>query len=146
MYFIKQSEALPTSTIFDNNVEKNIHYHVYFKTSNCLPLCFQVCFAKKFEYVESAQNQADFNIVFLGERGVVVVFSTFKSFILKAFLVNTILIPSTGPKKVATVKRWPLAKIAVGLAQSVKYLTAGEVAGWIPGTGLNLSVLKQTEK
>ena len=32
MYFYKQSEALPTSTIFDNNVEKNIHYHVYFKT------------------------------------------------------------------------------------------------------------------
>ena len=69
MYFYKQSEALPTSTIFDNNVEKNIHYHVYFKTSNCLPLCFQVCFAKKFEYVESAQNQADFNIVFLGGKG-----------------------------------------------------------------------------
>ena len=107
---------------------------------------FPSLLAKKFEYVESAQNQGDFNIVFWGERGVVVVFSTFKSFILKAFLVNTILIASTGPKKVATVKRWPLAKIAVGLAQSVKYLTAGEVAGWIPGTGLNLSVLKQTEK
>lgn len=107
---------------------------------------FPSLLAKKFEYVESAQNQGDFNIVFWGERGVVVVFSTFKSFILKAFLVNTILIASTGPKKVATVKRWPLAKIAVGLAQSVKYLTAGEVASWIPGTGLNLSVLKQTEK
>ena len=64
----------------------------------------------------------------------------------KAFLVNTILTASTGPKKVATVKRWPLLEIAVGLAQSLEYLTAGEVAGWIPGTGLNLSVLKQTEK
>ena len=64
----------------------------------------------------------------------------------EAFLVNTILIASTGPKKVATVKRWPLVEIAVGLAQSVEYLTAGEVAGWIPGTGLNLGVLKQTEK
>ena len=64
----------------------------------------------------------------------------------KAFLVDTIVISSTGPKKVATLNRWPLAEIAVRLAQSVEYLTAGEVAGWIPGTGLNLSVLKQTEK
>ena len=51
-----------------------------------------------------------------------------------AFLVNIIVIASTGP----------LAEIAVGLAQSVKYLTAGEVAGWIPGTRLNLSVLIKT--
>ena len=36
--------------------------------------------------------------------------------------------------------------MAVGLAQSVEYLTAREVAGWIPRTGLNLSVLKQTER
>lgn len=64
----------------------------------------------------------------------------------KAFLVNIIVITSGGPKKVATVKRWPLAEIVVGLAQSVEYLTAGEVAGWIPGTPLNSSVLKQTEK
>ena len=64
----------------------------------------------------------------------------------KAFLVNTILIVPTGPKKVGTVKRWPSVEIAVGLAQSVEYLTAGEVAGWIPGTGLNLTVLEQTGK
>lgn len=61
-------------------------------TGNCLPLCFQVCFAKKFEYVECAQNQADFNIVFLGEGGVVVVFSAFKSFILKLDIVMSVFL------------------------------------------------------
>ena len=62
------------------------------KTSNCLPLCFQVCFPKKFEHVECAQNQADFKIVFLEGGGVVVVFSPFKSFILKLDVVTSVFL------------------------------------------------------